>query len=185
VLGFTTGAWHGGQGAEGVAARRPAGTAGAAQRAAARRLQGLRDDLAARPRRHRRPAARRALPRRPRRRGARLGGDAPARAARRGDGFSFVVSDGSPTDGADRARQRARLSRTPPARGAGAIERGGAIELHALGVGLDLGAWYASSHLLDLDARIGNAMFAEVLALLAAQAPAEVTPPALRRGPNS
>lgn len=87
-----------------------------------------------------------------------------ARPARRR--LLVVVSDGSPTDGATALANGPDYLERHLHEVAGAIERGGAIELHALGVGLDLGAWYASSHLLDLDARIGNAMFAEVLALL-------------------
>jgi cobaltochelatase CobT len=50
---------------------------------------------------------------------------------------------------------------------AGSIEQPGALELHGLGVGLDLSPYYGSSHVLDLEARIGNAMFWEVLRLLA------------------
>ncbi len=83
----------------------------------------------------------------------------------------LVVSDGSPMDTATALANgdawldrhlRAIADRIDRSRG-----RDGAIELHALGVGLDLTPWYRSSHLLDLDARIGNAMFGETLALLA------------------
>jgi cobaltochelatase CobT len=84
----------------------------------------------------------------------------------------LVVSDGSPTDGATAlANGPAWLDRHLAAVADG-IERAGRVELHALGVGLDLSPWYRSSHLLDLDARIGNAMFGETLALLARRRPA-------------
>lgn len=82
----------------------------------------------------------------------------------------LVVSDGSPMDTATAlANGEAWLDRHLRAV-ADRIERqagDGRIELHALGVGLDLSPWYRSSHLLDLDARIGNAMFGETLELLA------------------
>jgi len=47
------------------------------------------------------------------------------------------------------------------------IERSGRIDLCAVGVGLDLSPWYARSHVLDLDAHIGPAMFDEVVAMMA------------------
>jgi cobaltochelatase CobT len=46
-------------------------------------------------------------------------------------------------------------------------EQAGAIEVFGLGVGLDLSAFYARSHVLDLGAAIGRAMFGEVIELLA------------------
>lgn len=78
-----------------------------------------------------------------------------------------VVSDGSPMDSATVLANDAQYLDRHLAAVVRRIERGGAIALHALGVGLDLSPWYRSSHVLDLDARIGNALFSEVLALLA------------------
>jgi len=78
-----------------------------------------------------------------------------------------VVSDGSPMDSATALANDAQYLDRHLAAVVRRIERGGAIALHALGVGLDLSPWYRSSHVLDLDARIGNALFSEVLALLA------------------
>lgn len=106
-----------------------------------------------------------------------LDGEALAWAAGRLDALDarrrvlVVVSDGSPTDTATAlANGDAWLDRHLAAVADG-VERAGRIELHALGVGLDLSPWYRSSHLLDLDARIGNAMFGEALALLARRRP--------------
>ena len=79
----------------------------------------------------------------------------------------FVVSDGSPMDGATHLANGADFLDAHLRQVAEGIERAGRIELHGLGVGLDLSAFYSSSHLLDLDARIGNAMFDEVLRLIA------------------
>jgi cobaltochelatase CobT len=77
-----------------------------------------------------------------------------------------VISDGSPMDSATALANGAQYLDRHLATVVRRIERSGAIAVHALGVGLDLSPWYRSSHVLDLDARIGNAMFAEVLALL-------------------
>ncbi len=78
-----------------------------------------------------------------------------------------VVSDGSPMDSATALSNDAQYLDRHLATVVRRIERGGTLAIHALGVGLDLSPWYRSSHVLDLDARIGNAMFSEVLALLA------------------
>ena len=78
----------------------------------------------------------------------------------------FVVSDGSPMDGATHLGNDAHYLDHHLREVAGRIEKAGTIELHALGVGLDLSPYYRSSHILDLDARIGNAMFAEVLRVM-------------------
>ncbi|HEV7578051.1 MAG TPA: cobalt chelatase [Caldimonas sp.] len=78
----------------------------------------------------------------------------------------FVVSDGSPMDGATHLGNDARFLDHHLRTVTEAIEKAGTVELHGLGVGLDLSPYYRSSHILDLDARIGNAMFAEVLRLI-------------------
>jgi cobaltochelatase CobT len=78
-----------------------------------------------------------------------------------------VVSDGSPMDSATALANDAQYLDRHLAAVVRRVERSGEIAVHALGVGLDLSPWYRSSHVLDLDARIGHAMFAEVLGLLA------------------
>jgi cobaltochelatase CobT len=78
-----------------------------------------------------------------------------------------VVSDGSPMDSATAQANDAQYLDRHLAAVVRRIERGGAMAVHALGVGLDLSAWYPSSHVLDFGGRIGNALFTEVLALLA------------------
>lgn len=79
----------------------------------------------------------------------------------------LVVSDGSPMDAATRlANDAAYLDRHLRAV-VSRRERAGGIAVHGLGVGLDLSGFYASSHVLDLGAGIGNAMFGEILAMLA------------------
>ena len=42
-----------------------------------------------------------------------------------------------------------------------------AIEIFGVGVGLDLSPYYSRSHVLDLGGAIGNAMFREVIELIA------------------
>ena len=78
----------------------------------------------------------------------------------------FVVSDGSPNDGATHLGNDPHYLDHHLRQVAGGIETAREVELHALGVGLDLSPYYRSSHVLDLDARIGNAIFAEVLRLV-------------------
>jgi cobaltochelatase CobT len=78
-----------------------------------------------------------------------------------------VVSDGSPMDGATSLANGRHYLDHHLRQVAGAIEQSDALELHGVGVGLDLSPYYGSSHVLDLDARIGNAMFWEVVRLLA------------------
>ena len=78
----------------------------------------------------------------------------------------FVISDGCPMDG---ATQRCN----PPGyldhhlqQVAALIESRGEIELHALGVGLDLSNYYASSLALDLSRSLDNAVFDEVIQMI-------------------
>ena len=79
----------------------------------------------------------------------------------------IVVSDGSPMDGATALANDARYLDRHLRRVAERIEHSGRIDLCAVGVGLDLSPWYARSHVLDLDAHIGPAMFDEVVAMMA------------------
>ena len=46
-------------------------------------------------------------------------------------------------------------------------EQAGRVEIAGVGVGLDLSPYYSRSHVLDLAASMGNAVFREVIALLA------------------
>lgn len=78
-----------------------------------------------------------------------------------------VVSDGSPMDGATSLANDRHYLDHHLRQVAGSIEQSERLELHGVGVGLDLSPYYGSSHVLDLDARIGNAMFWEVVRLLA------------------
>lgn len=78
----------------------------------------------------------------------------------------FVVSDGSPMDGATHVANSRQILDRHLLEVVERIERSGAVEIHGLGVGLDLSAWYRSSHVLDLDANAGRAMFGEVLTLI-------------------
>ena len=50
------------------------------------------------------------------------------------------------------------------------IEGEGVIELCAVGVGLDLSAYYARSQVLDTGSGIGNRSGAEIIALMAGRA---------------
>ncbi len=74
-----------------------------------------------------------------------------------------VVSDGSPMDGATHLANDTHYLDQHLRQVAGRLERAGTIELHGIGVGLDLSPYYRSSHVLDLGGQIGSAMFAEVL----------------------
>lgn len=79
-----------------------------------------------------------------------------------------VISDGSPMDSATAMVNDAHYLDEHLRDVVGRIEREGAIEVHGIGVGLDLSPYYRSSRVLDLDGEIGNAMFGDVIALLAA-----------------
>ena len=167
VLGFTTGAWNGGRPRRDWLRSRPAGTAGPAERAPAPALQDVRDAWRRARSGHRRAAQGRSLSRRPRRRGGRVGRGAAARMREERRKILFVdlrrLADGR----RHRARQRRAFPRPPSARGGRADRSAPArSSSHGIGVGLDLSPYYRSSHVLDLDARIGNAMFAEILRLI-------------------
>ena len=149
-----------------LAACRPAGASGPAQRAPAPALQAVRDALATSPRRASRRCSRArssAKGSTARRSSGRRRGWPCARSAARS-------SSSSPTARRWTARRSSATTPTTSistcARSRERIEAAGAIELHGIGVGLDLSPYYRSSHLLDLDARIGNAMFAELLRLI-------------------
>ena len=79
-----------------------------------------------------------------------------------------VISDGSPMDGATALVNDAHYLDQHLRDVVGRLEGRGAIEVYGLGVGLDLSPYYRSSRVLDLDAAIGNAVFGDVIAMLAA-----------------
>ena len=79
-----------------------------------------------------------------------------------------VISDGSPMDSATALANDAHYLDQHLRDVVGRLERRGAIEVYGLGVGLDLSPYYRSSRVLDLDAAIGNALFGDVIAMLAA-----------------
>ena len=166
VLGFTTGAWHGG------AARRDWLRAG--RPAAPGRLNErlhLVFKSAATPWRRARPDI-----------AALLKGDlfkegidgeavewATGRLLDREEATKvlLVVSDGSPMDSATNLANDASLLDRHLHHVVHGIERRGFVRVFGVGVGLDLSACYPRSHVLDLAGATGNAMFGEVLDLLA------------------
>ncbi|MBU2410825.1 MAG: cobalt chelatase, partial [Gammaproteobacteria bacterium] len=46
-------------------------------------------------------------------------------------------------------------------------EQDGRIEIAGIGVGLDLSPYYSRSHVLDIASSVGNAVFREVIELMA------------------
>ena len=79
----------------------------------------------------------------------------------------LVVSDGSPADSATGLANDPHYLDHHLRMVSDRLDRGGAIELYGVGVGLDLSPYYARSHVLDLGRSIGNAMFREVLEMIA------------------
>jgi cobaltochelatase CobT len=82
----------------------------------------------------------------------------------------IVVSDGCPMDTATQLANGPQLLDGHLQQVAAAIEAEGAIELFAVGVGLDLSPYYARSQVIDLDAGLGNRIFAEIVAMIAGRA---------------
>ena len=79
----------------------------------------------------------------------------------------LVVSDGSPADSATGLANDPYYLDHHLRLVSDRIDRGRAVELYGVGVGLDLSPYYARSHVLDLGGSIGNAMFREVLEMIA------------------
>ena len=79
----------------------------------------------------------------------------------------FVVSDGSPMDGATTLANDDHYLEQHLRDVVARHERDGAVEIVGVGVGLDLSPFYSRSHVLDLGGAIGGAMFGEVVNLLA------------------
>ena len=77
-----------------------------------------------------------------------------------------VVSDGSPTDSATALANDAHYLDQHLRDVVGRLERSGAVEVVGLGVGLDLSPYYRSGRVVDLAGATGNALLADVIALL-------------------
>ncbi|GAB3359890.1 cobaltochelatase CobT-related protein [Amycolatopsis echigonensis] len=165
ILGFTTGAWHGGR------ARRDwlrAGRPKQPGRLNERRHLVFKD--AATPwRRARRDVA--ALLKADLFREG-IDGEALAWAAERAQAWEarrrlvFVLSDGSPMDGATALANEERYLDRHLVRVADGLERG-ETEVYGIGVGLDLSAYYRRSLALDAAEGTGFRAFREILDLLA------------------
>lgn len=78
-----------------------------------------------------------------------------------------IVSDGCPMDSATHQANQQDILDLHLKQVARQIEQEGTIELYALGVGLDLSPYYRHSLELDLSRSLDNAVFDEVLQLLA------------------
>jgi cobaltochelatase CobT len=79
----------------------------------------------------------------------------------------IIVSDGCPMDSATHQANQQDILDLHLKQVARQIEQEGRIELYALGVGLDLSTYYRHSLELDLSRSMDNAVFDEVLQLLA------------------
>jgi cobaltochelatase CobT len=79
----------------------------------------------------------------------------------------IIVSDGCPMDSATHQANQQDILDLHLKQVARQIEQEGRIELYALGVGLDLSTYYRHSLELDLSSSMDNAVFDEVLQLLA------------------
>ncbi|WP_020660030.1 cobaltochelatase CobT-related protein [Amycolatopsis benzoatilytica] len=84
----------------------------------------------------------------------------------------FVVSDGSPMDGATALANDERCLDHHLAEVAGDVARGGDAEVYGIGVGLDLSAYYRRSLSLDAAEGTGFRAFREILDLIARRQPA-------------
>ncbi|WP_449433084.1 cobaltochelatase CobT-related protein [Pseudomonas putida] len=78
----------------------------------------------------------------------------------------IVVSDGCPMDSATHQANQQDILDLHLKQVARQIEQDGSVELYALGVGLDLSAYYRRSLELDLSRSLDNAVFDEILRLL-------------------
>ena len=79
----------------------------------------------------------------------------------------LVVSDGSPADSATGLANDPYYLDHHLRAVSDRLDKSGAIQLFGIGVGLDLSPYYQRSHVLDLGGSIGNAMFREVLEMIA------------------
>ncbi len=79
----------------------------------------------------------------------------------------LALSDGSPMDSATALANDPQYLDQHLRDVAGRHERTGHLQLHGLGVGLDLSPYYANSRVLDLDLASGHRPFAELIELIA------------------
>jgi cobaltochelatase CobT len=79
----------------------------------------------------------------------------------------IVISDGCPMDSATLHANNGDLLDAHLRQVVSQIEARGDMELYALGVGLDLSSYYRHSLALDIEQRLDNAVFDEVLQLIA------------------
>lgn len=77
-----------------------------------------------------------------------------------------VVSDGSPMDGATNLANDKHYLDHHLREVVLRQEQNGDIEIHGLGVGLDLSPYYSRSHVLDLAASTGNQVFREIMGMI-------------------
>ncbi|MBK1787615.1 cobaltochelatase CobT-related protein [Prauserella cavernicola] len=166
VLGFTTAAWHGGRARrDWLRAGRPARPGRLTERA------HLVFKDAGTPWRRARPAIAGLLKSDLFREG--VDGEAVAWAAERARArdvarrLVFVVSDGSPHDGATALANGQRYLDDHLSEVVGALEQEGAVEVYGLGVGLDLSSYYRRCVVLDPAERTGYRPFRDVLGLVA------------------
>lgn len=165
VLGFSTGAWHGGRAMRDW------------QRAGRPPHPGRLNEAAHlifkdghTPWRHARRGIAALLHAEPFREG--IDGEALAWAASRLHARSerrrvlIAVSDGCPMDGATALANDANYLDHHLQQVAGEIEAEGTIELCAVGVGLDLSPYYGRCQAIDLDAGLSNRLFHEIVAML-------------------
>ncbi len=163
VLGFTTAAWNGGRARLDWLARGRPRHPGRLNEAshlifkdAATAWRRARGDIAA--------LFKADLPRRRRRRGARLGAArGSSRVPRRGASL-IVVSDGSPMDSATAQANDPFYLDNHLKRGVARHEAARDVEVLGLGVGLDLSPYYRRSLALDLSAPPDMAVFGEIVA---------------------
>ena len=78
----------------------------------------------------------------------------------------IAISDGCPMDGATGLANDANYLDHHLQQVAGQIEAEGAIELCAIGVGLDLSPYYGHCQAIDLDAGLSNRLFHEIVGMI-------------------
>ncbi len=78
----------------------------------------------------------------------------------------FAISDGSPMDGATNLANDAHYLDHHLRDVAARHEQGSVVQIHGVGVGLDLSPYYARSRVLDVDAAGGNRVFGELLEMV-------------------
>ncbi|MBU1357153.1 MAG: cobalt chelatase, partial [Gammaproteobacteria bacterium] len=79
----------------------------------------------------------------------------------------LVISDGSPMDSATHLANDAHYLDHHLREVVARHEQDGRIEIAGIGVGLDLSPYYSRSHVLDIASSVGNAVFREVIELMA------------------